>query len=161
MTEEVNTNYLGVTPGIANYIEQEVGDVDLSEYYTKSEIDSKIDSIGAGGEVVLNNYYTKSESDNKYALKTDIGTVDLSNCLTSNSTDFILLNTCRIRTENQLQFRTGRFIISSNGSGNINCTEALSMTGSNKINFGSNGVIGFRTPYRLYDIITESICIEK
>ena len=39
MTEEVNTNYLGVTPGIANYIDQEVGDVDLSEYYTKSESD--------------------------------------------------------------------------------------------------------------------------
>ena len=156
MTEGINTNYLGVTPGIANYIIQEVGDVDLSEYYTKSEINSKLDSIGAGGEVVLNNYYTKSESDNKYALKTDIGTVDLSNCLTSNSTDFILLNTCRIRTENQLQFRTGRFIISSNGYGNINCTEALSMNGMSKINFGSNGVIGFRTPYRLYDIITES-----
>ena len=50
MTEELNTNYLGVTPGIANYIEQEVGDVDLSEYYTKNEIDSKIDSIEAGGE---------------------------------------------------------------------------------------------------------------
>ena len=66
------------------------------------------------------------------------------------------MNTCRIRTENQLQFRTGRFIISSNGSGNINCTEALSMNGMSKINFGSNGVIGFRTPYRLYDIITES-----
>ena len=65
MTEEINTNYLGVTPGIANYIVQEVGDVDLSEYYTKSEIDSKIDSIGAGGEVVLNNYYTKSEVDSK------------------------------------------------------------------------------------------------
>ena len=98
MTEGINTNYLGVTPGIANYIIQEVGDVDLSEYYTKSEINSKLDSIGAGGEVVLNNYYTKTESDNKFALKTDIGTVDLSNCLTSNSTDFILLNTCRIRT---------------------------------------------------------------
>ena len=49
MTEEVNTNYLGVTPGIANYITQEVGDVDLSEYYTKSETDEafvKDDNFG-------------------------------------------------------------------------------------------------------------------
>ena len=83
------SNYLGITPGIANYITQEVGEVDLSDYYTKSEVDSKIDSIEAGGELVLNNYYTKTESDDKFALKTDIGTVDLSNCLTSNSTEFI------------------------------------------------------------------------
>ena len=39
------SNYLGITPGIANYITQEVGEVDLSDYYTKSEVDSKIDSI--------------------------------------------------------------------------------------------------------------------
>ena len=54
------SNYLGITPGIANYITQEVGEVDLSDYYTKSEVDSKIDSIAAGGDVVLNNYYTKT-----------------------------------------------------------------------------------------------------
>ena len=87
MTEEVNTNYLGVTPGIANYIEQEVGDVDLSEYYTKSEIDSKIDSIEAGGELVLNNYYTKTESDNKFVLKEEEVNVDLTNYYTKTEVD--------------------------------------------------------------------------
>ena len=78
MTEEVNTNYLGVTPGIANYITQEVGDVDLSEYYTKSEIDSKIDSIEAGGELVLNNYYV---------LKEEEVNVDLTNYYTKTEVD--------------------------------------------------------------------------
>ena len=87
MTEEVNTNYLGVTPGIANYITQEVGDVDLSEYYTKSEIDSKIDSIEAGGDVVLNNYYTKSESDNKFVAKGEEVNVDLTNYYTKTEVD--------------------------------------------------------------------------
>ena len=43
------SNYLGITPGIANYITQEVGEVDLSDYYTKSEIDEafvKDDNFG-------------------------------------------------------------------------------------------------------------------
>ena len=44
-------------------------DIDLSDYYTKSEtynkteIDSKIANMGAGGSVDLSNYYTKSETD--------------------------------------------------------------------------------------------------
>ena len=44
-------------------------DIDLSDYYTKSEtynkteIDSKIASMGTGGNVDLSNYYTKSETD--------------------------------------------------------------------------------------------------
>lgn len=44
-------------------------DIDLSNYYTKSEtynkteIDSKIANMGAGGSVDLSNYYTKSETD--------------------------------------------------------------------------------------------------
>lgn len=43
--------------------------IDLSDYYTKSEtynkteIDSKIANMGAGGSVDLSNYYTKSETD--------------------------------------------------------------------------------------------------
>ena len=43
------SNYLGITPGIANYITQEVGEVDLSDYYTKSETDEafvKDDNFG-------------------------------------------------------------------------------------------------------------------
>ena len=44
-------------------------DIDLSDYYTKSEtynkteIDSKIANMGTGGSVDLSNYYTKSETD--------------------------------------------------------------------------------------------------
>lgn len=44
-------------------------DIDLSDYYTKSEtynkteIDSKISNMGTGGSVDLSNYYTKSETD--------------------------------------------------------------------------------------------------
>ena len=101
--------------------------------------------------------YSKSESDDKFALKSEIGNVDLSNCLTSNSTEFILLNTCKISTENKLQISaTERFLISSSGYGNINCQETLNFAGVKGINFGSSGVIGFSTPYRLYDTITES-----
>ena len=55
--------------------------------YTKSEIDSKIDSIEAGGELVLNNYYTKSESDNKYVLKGEEVNVDLTNYYTKTEVD--------------------------------------------------------------------------
>lgn len=44
-------------------------DIDLSDYYTKSEtynkteIDNKIANMGAGGSVDLSNYYTKAETD--------------------------------------------------------------------------------------------------
>ena len=45
-------------------------DIDLSNYYTKSEtynkaeIDNKIANVGSGGDVDLSNYYTKAETDN-------------------------------------------------------------------------------------------------
>ena len=35
-----------------------------NDYYTKEEIDEKLDSIVAGGEIDLSNYYKKSEVDN-------------------------------------------------------------------------------------------------
>lgn len=40
------------------------GEIDLSNYYTKEEIDQKLDEIVAGGEIDLSNYYKKSEVDN-------------------------------------------------------------------------------------------------
>lgn len=40
------------------------GDVDLSNYYTKPEVDVKISDAITKGEIDLSNYYTKSEVDN-------------------------------------------------------------------------------------------------
>ena len=40
-----------------------------SETYSKSEVDSKIDEAITGGEVDLSNYYTKTDSDSRYVAK--------------------------------------------------------------------------------------------
>lgn len=42
-----------------------------NDYYTKEEIDEKLDSIVAGGEIDLSNYYKKSEVDNLLLAKAD------------------------------------------------------------------------------------------
>ena len=48
------------------------GFVDLSDYYTKSEVDKKIDDIETG-DVDLSNYYTKQEINNKgYVTDSDV-----------------------------------------------------------------------------------------
>ena len=41
------------------------------DYYTKEEIDEKLDEIVAGGEIDLSNYYKKSEVDNLLNAKAD------------------------------------------------------------------------------------------
>lgn len=41
------------------------------DYYTKEEIDEKLDEIVAGGEIDLSNYYKKSEVDNLLLAKAD------------------------------------------------------------------------------------------
>lgn len=46
-------------------------EIDLSDYYTKEEIDEKLDAIVAGGEIDLSNYYKKSEVDNLLNAKAD------------------------------------------------------------------------------------------
>lgn len=42
-----------------------------NDYYTKEEIDEKLDAIVAGGEIDLSNYYKKSEVDNLLNAKAD------------------------------------------------------------------------------------------
>ena len=42
-----------------------------NDYYTKEEIDEKLDEIVAGGEIDLSNYYKKSEVDNLLLAKAD------------------------------------------------------------------------------------------
>ena len=64
--------YIGI--GDFGYID--VGDIDLSDYYTKSEIDDKLDEIGTGGTVDLSNYYKKSETYNKSEIDATIGNIN-------------------------------------------------------------------------------------
>ena len=42
-----------------------------NDYYTKEEIDEKLDEITVGGEIDLSNYYKKSEVDNLLLAKAD------------------------------------------------------------------------------------------
>ena len=52
-----------------NYLTQHQS---LEDYYTKTEVDTKLNDVSGVTNVALNNYYTKTESDDKYALKTSI-----------------------------------------------------------------------------------------
>ena len=58
---------------------------EFSGYYTKEEIDQKIDKLNAG-DIDLQNYYTKSQTDTKFATKTELENlkpeVDLSDYAT-------------------------------------------------------------------------------
>lgn len=73
------------------------GTVDLSDYYTKSEVDAKIANSGGSGSGDLSNYYTKSEIDSK------IGSVpaiedEEGNVLTTTVVDYINYNASEANT---------------------------------------------------------------
>ena len=53
---------------LSNYNDSELRSL-INNTYTKSEVDTKIDEVVAGGEVDLSNYYTKSETDSKVSNK--------------------------------------------------------------------------------------------
>lgn len=55
---------------LSNYNDTELRNL-INNTYTKSEVDTKIDEVVAGGEVDLSNYYTKSETDSKVSNKVD------------------------------------------------------------------------------------------
>lgn len=58
------------------------GEVDLSDYYTKTEVDTKLEEVVAG-DIDLTNYYTKTEVDQKIE---SIPETDLSNYYTKTET---------------------------------------------------------------------------
>lgn len=83
--QDADNTYLGIDENghlIRTKIELSSGggESDLSNYYTKSEVDEKIENIDIP-EVDLSNYYTKSEVDEKIE-NIDIPEVDLSNYYT-------------------------------------------------------------------------------
>ena len=75
------------------YVKQQVAnvEVDLTDYATKSYVDAEIDKIQAG-DVDLSDYYTKTESNNRFATKAYVaeeiakvqsgGSIDLSGYVT-------------------------------------------------------------------------------
>lgn len=63
-----------------------IADVDLSDYYTKEEVNELVDNVSAG-DVNLTNYYTKTEVDNLIDdIEVSGGSVDLSNYYTKSET---------------------------------------------------------------------------
>ena len=70
----------------------EIGDVDFSDYYTKTEIDTKLDELVIGdADVDLSNYYTKQEVDD-IVDGIDVPVVDLDNYYTKSETDNLIDN---------------------------------------------------------------------
>lgn len=80
LSEYAKKSEIPSTTGLATeqYVQEEIAkieipeqsEVDLSDYYTKTEVDEKIDAIEipeGGSDVDLSDYYTKSEVDEKIA----------------------------------------------------------------------------------------------
>lgn len=106
---EITDNIVGEQVDLGNYYNKTEIDtlidnveVDLTDYYNKTEIDNKLADIEAG-DVDLSNYYTKTETDTQitnsltnYATKdyvsTQIENVDLSNYYTKTQTDIQINN---------------------------------------------------------------------
>ena len=55
---------------LSNYNDSELRNL-INNTYTKSEVDTKIDEVVAGGDIDLTNYYNKSETDSKVSSKVD------------------------------------------------------------------------------------------
>ena len=85
------------------YVKQQVAnvEVDLTDYATKSYVDAEIDKIQAG-DVDLSDYYTKTESNNRFATKAYVaeeiakvqsgGSIDLSGYVTDQELEDALKN---------------------------------------------------------------------
>ena len=105
-------------------MKSEIGNVDLSEYYTKTESDDKYALKSEIGNVDLSGYYTKTESDNRFALKSEIGNVDLSGYYTKTESD-------------------DRFALKSESSSSIDWSnireDSISITASNRIYLSAGG----------------------
>ena len=69
-TEDYTTAEKSKLASLSNYDDSELRTL-IENTYTKSEVDTKIDEVVAGGEVDLSNYYTKSETDSKVSGKVD------------------------------------------------------------------------------------------
>lgn len=98
------TELRNLTPSITN----ENGEVDLSNYYTKTEIDNKIDEIDTS-EVDLSNYYTKTEVDDKISAVDGAGAVE---------TDAIILRSSTAGS-------TKKFVITIDDNGTLKATELV------------------------------------
>lgn len=48
---------------LIQFINDNPTEIDLTNYYTKAEVDQLLDELIVGGEVDLNNYYTKAQTD--------------------------------------------------------------------------------------------------
>lgn len=84
-TEEVLDQIIG-TGSIDGGTTESGGNVDLSNYYTKAEVDAKIQNSGTTD---LTNYYTKSEVN---SLIDGAGQIDLTNYYTKSEIDSALTN---------------------------------------------------------------------
>lgn len=100
------------------------GEVDLSGYYTKTQVDNLINGIDCTCEVDLtpyalkDNVYTKSEVDNKIANVSSGGSIDLSGYVTTDSLNTTLSNYVTTETLN------------SKGYGDVDGSYTWSFSGS-------------------------------
>jgi hypothetical protein len=82
----------GHTHLISDIVDLSIPDVDLSNYYTKDEVDKKIEQIPSQDPCDLNNYYTKDqvynkiEIDDRFKSLPEYTDVDLSNYYTKDET---------------------------------------------------------------------------
>lgn len=69
-TNDYTTTEKNKLASLSNYNDSDLRTL-IGNTYSKSEVDAKIDEVVAGGEVDLSNYYTKTETDSKVLGKVD------------------------------------------------------------------------------------------